>query len=264
MKRGASRRLPSEAMPLPSDRIMPSGLGLEAGFEGLGIKLRSADLAVAGSDDCWMGGAGPWIGAAPAHGRRGPHSPAEPEESERAGPPGSQSMLMTAPSPPLRLACFMMRFRLGSLGLPDWVCSRAAPRSSASMLPPLGDAGWLVSASIPLASLTAPKCSVSPGWASVCVLCVPMSPSALKLLSAVSGVALVCLCLLAKSLSSLLPVLLPKARYGWALKRPTKTAFCALDSAMSRCAGEHPSASKRLKRIFRGHAADAFFMSGVT
>ena len=41
-----------------------------------------------------------------------------------------------------------------------------------------------------------------------------------------------------------------------------KTTFAKLDSAMSRCAGEHPSASKYLKKIFRGHASDARFMPG--
>ena len=60
-KRGSSLRPASDAKPLPSGLMVPSGLrfsGLVAGLEGLGMKLKSADFAEEGIEGL--------VGAAPA------------------------------------------------------------------------------------------------------------------------------------------------------------------------------------------------------
>ena len=54
-----------------------------------------------------------------------------------------------------------------------------------------------------------------------------------------------------------------QAQYGWAVKRPPQTFFDKLHILFGRIAGEHPNASPDLRKLFRGHNADMWFMSGV-
>lgn len=54
-----------------------------------------------------------------------------------------------------------------------------------------------------------------------------------------------------------------QARYGWFVKRPPKKFFNKLHTIFARIAGEHSSASPHLRRIFRGHNTDMWFMSGA-
>ena len=54
-----------------------------------------------------------------------------------------------------------------------------------------------------------------------------------------------------------------QARYGWAARRPNKSTFDKLHGIYSKMACESQAGSPDLRKIFRGHSADAWLMSGM-